>query len=182
MRHWILSSLIAIAATAAGATAANAEDDAPWTPKRYSVSELIDFGTFGHSPLKLPWKVVRIEEMTNYGRVDFKHVLEADVRTDQSYFDKKYKEQKPALRLKKGLVPTDKSRKLTVIGTARQQDVRNYTLGNGDLRRNFIVRLKEQDGRAVLIYQNMALTQVFGAGAPQLAPFKPVDADPIPVR
>lgn len=184
MRNWMTCLLIGIGAAVAAPNGVLAEDrsDAPWTPKRYGQSDLIDFGTFGQSPLALPWNVLRVEEVTNYGRIDFKHHLEVGVREVASYLDDKYKNQKPALELKKGVLPKDKSRKLHVIGTARQDDHRTFTLGNGDLRQNFIVQLKEENGRAALVYQNMALNQLYGPGAPRLAPFKPVDADPIPVK
>jgi len=183
MRYWTIASLLILSAVVGPATAAAEEDeDARWTPKRFSQTELTDFGTFGRSPLELPWEVVRIDEVTNYGRVDFKHVLDADFGTVEAHFDDKYESQTPALRLEKGAVPSGKSRELSVIGTSRQKGVRNFTLSNADLRRNYVVRLKNEDGRAVLVYQNTTMTQIFGGGAPKLAPFKPVDADPIPVR
>ena len=183
MRTWMFSLVVVVGAALAVPSVAAAQDDsARWTPKQFTQSELIDFGTFGQSPLELPWAITKVEEVTNAGRIDFKHLLEADVREVEKHFDERYESQQPAVKLKKGLVPKGKSRELNVLGKATQGDVRNFSLGNSDLRQNFIVRLKEENGRAALVYQNMNLTEIFGGNTPGLAPFKPVDADPIPVK
>ncbi len=154
-----------------------------WTPKRYTHSELIDFGSHDHSPLSLPWEVVRTEQVTNYGRVDFRHVVEANFGEVQDYLEEKYKQQKPALQLAPDTVPPGASRDLHVHGTASQGDRINYTLGNGDLRRTFIIQVSaaDEEGQTSIVFQNMSVRQLFSAGLPRLGPLKPADADPIRV-
>jgi hypothetical protein len=177
----VFAVLLVCSAPALGES--DADDERGWTPKRYSQTELIDFGGHDRSPLSLPWDVVRTEQVTNYGRVDFKHVVDANFGDVRDYLENKYKQQKPALQLAPDTAPPGASRDLHVHGTASQGDRINYTLGNGDLRRTFIIQVSAADDEdhTSIVFQNMSVRQLFSAGLPRLGPLKPVDAEPVPV-
>jgi hypothetical protein len=186
MRRRLLSVSV-FAALLVGSTPAlgqsEADDERGWTPKRYSQSELIDFGGRDASPLSLPWEAVRIEQVTNYGRVDFRHIVEANFGDVRNYLEETYKQQEPALQLAPDTAPPGATRDLYVHGTASQGARINYTLGNGDLRRTFIIQVSAADDeeRTSIVFQNMSVRQLFSAGLPRLGPLKPVDAGPIRV-
>ncbi len=179
-----LASLLLVGLLAGPAAADDSDDDERgWQPKRYSTSELIDFGTRSDSPLQFPWTVVRTEQVTNYGRIDFRHLVEADFGTVEAHFEQKYREQDPALELDSTAVPPGASPELNVLGTASQGEARTFTLGNGDLRRTFVIQVRPASDaeRTAIVFQNMALRHIFSAGLPRLAPLKPIDADPIQI-
>ena len=173
--------LFVFGATSAPVTGSAQEHDQPWTPKKFQRSELIDFGDFEESPLVLPWSVKRIDDLPTHSRIDYKHVLDAPYSDVKKHFDDAYSSQDPAVKLRKALVPQGKKPDLRVLGEADTHEGRTYTLGNKDLRRDFAIRLVEEKGQAILIFKNMTVTQVYGSGVPGLAPFKPIDADPIPI-
>ena len=180
MRRMLLSTMVLLAGlTLCSATAVAEESGPPHTPHAYSTTELIDFGTYDKTPLKLPWTVDRIDDVPRYSRVDFDHIIEASFGEVEQHMLDAYNEQKTALRLKAWATPRGASPELRVLGAGNQQDDRVFTLGNGALQRRLHLRLTERDGETVLVFKNGAFTRTFDAGVPGRAPLKPVDAESI---
>jgi len=179
----VVATLGILSAALSATPLARAEEgDEPWTAREFSRSELIDFGTHDETPLAVPWKTLRVEEDADRGGVDFRHVLEADYVEVRDHFEEAFERGEPALALRPWAAPEGGSRDLKVLGITTRGETRIVTLGNADTRRRYTVKLTEDDGETVLVYDNTAYTRTFGAGVPVFAPFRPVDTDSVPVE
>lgn len=181
-RHVLFAAAVAVALTAIGETARAQESDNPWDPKKFSQSELIDFGTFERSPLVVPWESKRVEQVGTRGGVDFKHVLDANVQEVHSYFVERYRNDESVVKLKPFATPKGASPELGLIGRSSSGSTYQFVVGNEDLRRKFRLVLERKQGETILTFRNVSYSMVFSAGVPARAPFTPVDADPVPLQ
>lgn len=161
---------------------AQSSEEAPYSPRVFEVSKLIDYGTYSSSPLEFPWTVQAIEEVPKYSRIDFKHKLDASYREVSDYFHKAYKEQTPAVTLKADASPTPSPLELKVYGRSKSDKGERFTLGHSRLNRTFYVDLRREEGNVYVIFQNASFTRIFGGMVPNRTPFKPVEAEDIPLR
>lgn len=160
----------------------SSSEDAPYAPRQFSRSELIDFGTYDETPIEFPWAIEEVEEIPVYSRIDFKHRVDASYRTISQYFNRAYRKQTPTVTLKGHVSPTSSPLKLKVYGHAKSDDGERFTLGHSKLMRKFYVDLMREGGDVYLVFRNASYTQIFGGMVPNRSPFKPVRAEPVELR
>ncbi len=186
--HRTLSSLVGLVLVVTGGLLSGdvraqspSSTDAPYTPRKFQTSELIDFGTYENTPLTLPWEVKNVEEIAVHSRLDFKHEMAASYRKISEYFKEAYREQTGAVTLKKKASPTASSLELKIHGHSTSDDGERFTLGHDKLMRKFYLDLRRDDGSAFLIFRNASFTRLFGGMVPQQAPFTPIRAETVPL-
>lgn len=176
----LVAALSAVAFTLASAPLFAQGAEEKYGPEKFSRSELVDFGSYAKSPLDLPWRVTRTEQVPEAKHINFAHYLDASFAEVRQHFEDAARSQNPAIKLKPSNAPKGGPRGLKVLGTTRQGNYVRFTLGNDKMRRHFSVKLEEQEGETVLTFENLTLTLNFGGGVPKRAPFKPADAQPVP--
>lgn len=171
--------LITLSASAGFAQSPAAADGAPYTPHKYSRSELIQFGTYDEPPIAFNWQVSDVRQKSQDNRLDFVITVDADMPTVVNFLEEGYRDQKPVARLVDDIMPFTPSRELLVVGHNTTSGTKRFTLSSTGMTRRFVLDIHPAGAQTELVLQNVVLSRLFSGLVPARAAFSPRSAQPV---
>jgi hypothetical protein len=158
-----------------------AQDGAPYAPHQHSRSELINFGTYDSPPLEFDLKVVDVKQQPDGPHLNFVVTVDDDFASVVEFFQNAHREQTPAARLAPGIMPSQSTRELLVVGhsTVDGASPWGFSLSGKQMSRRFSVDVSDEGGKTVLTMRNLVISQLFSGVVPARVGFKPAGAKPV---
>lgn len=158
-----------------------AQDAKPFTPREFSRSELIDFGTYDAPPIDFEFPIVDVEQQPEDKWINFVLTVDADYTTVVQHFENAYTGQKTAARLAHGIMPYQSTRELTVVGKSTPEDNPSlrFMLGNKGMTRRFAIDVSQASGKTLITMRNLVISRLFSGVVPPRQNFKPKGAKPV---
>ncbi len=161
---------------------AMAGDDAPYSPAKFSVDELIVTDRFSQVPLIFPWEQVSSDRINNRGRMDFEMIYDIDYDAVNAAVTGAYEENDPIIGLDPEALPYTEIDQLRVMGTQLGQSSGRFTVGHPDLQTTLTVDFEPDGERTRVIVQNGMRTRQFSGFVPARVEFQPEGAESVPFR
>lgn len=173
--------LLGLSLTLAPATAF-ADDDAPYSPRNFSVDELIVTDRFDAPPLAFPWQPISSDRQANRGRMDFEMVFDIDYDTFAKTVDEARQKNEELLRLEPEAMRYVDHEGLLIMGIQPGQTSSRLAVGHPDLQTQFIVEFEADGPRTRVLIHNTVRTRQFSGFVPARVDFLPQGADAVPFR
>lgn len=163
----------AAAAVMAFSTTASAE--APYTPKKASIGDLIKQASYDRVPIKIPdFRLTNTRSVVNKQRLDFELSYDVDYWELIEWFEQHHKDHQPVSILDPEVFPNAKAPELRVYGKSGRGDFMKFTLGHPDLPYRFDLRIRpDEQSKAVVVVQNAIYSAIYSGLMPARAPFVP---------
>lgn len=166
------------------ATAVSAEQ--PYSPKKLSISDVIQPATYEAAPIRLPpeFRMTGTRSVVDGPRLDFEMSYDVDYWALVEYFEDHWKNRKPVSVLDPDVFPHAKNAELLIYGTHSNGASTFFTLGHPDLPYRFRLEIRSDDqSKAIVVVRNAVYSMVYGGVMPARTAFKPAGkADPVRFR
>ncbi len=171
MKTWA-TALILMAGTCCAATAFA---EAPYSPKKTSIGDVIKTATYDTVPIKLSeFKLVATRSVVVKRRLDFELSYDVDYWELIEWFEASYKAKKFVSVLDPSIFPNAKAPELRVYGKSGSGDLMKFTLGNPDLPYRFDLSVRpDEQSKAVVVVQNAVYSAIYSGLMPARSPFAP---------
>ena len=161
---------------------AAAEGDAPYTPKSFSIDELIVTEHFQSPPISFPWERVSTDRVHQRGRLDFALTYDVDYDTVRDALERAARENQDVVVLEGGAIGYVDVSRLRIAGRSLGNHGGRITLGHPDMEPKLIVDIEADGARTQFIVQNHLRTRQFSGFVPSRIGFLPAGAEPVPFR
>ena len=180
-RSFFAVALALALALLASPALAQSPEGAPYTPRTYERSELIDFASYAEPPLELTLNVVDTSREPHAKRLDFVFTLDMTYDEARSLLEDEYMQQEPLAHLGPGVMPFRQERGVHIIGhSLGPNKPSTLTVGSANMTRRFVLKLDERNGQAIIRLENVLRTRHYSGVMPARTPFQPAGAKPIP--
>lgn len=163
-------------------TTAVAGDDAPYSPKLFSIDELIVTDRFDTAPLAFPWEQISMDRVSNRDRLDFEIIYDVDYDRVREFIEENHENAEDFVVLEPGMMRYLDNKMLRVRGRQLSDDHGRITVGHPDLEPMFTVDIEADGARTRFVIHNTTRSRQFSGFVPARVEFAPMGADLIPFR